>query len=311
VKRAKRVRPSVAILGCGAVGKAFGFTLAMRWREARQRNELLLWSRQASRVRKLCASLAASGVPVRALDAPEEALGASEAVLLCLPDAVIKPFATRLARAVPARARRLPAILHTNGLLGAEALDPLREKGFAVGKLHPLWAVGAGRPFFLQQVFFGIEGDPRAMRTARALVRSLDGKPLSLGKGSGPEYHAAASLLAGGAVALVELADRLLLRAIPSADARTRIPALVALARSSLLNVSMDGTRSALTGAIARGAEETVRGHLRALRREPDALDAYRVLGRTMLELARARGSIDADAERRIARLIRAPGRKR
>jgi len=310
VKRAKRVRPSVAILGCGAVGEAFALTLVSAWRHEGQRAELLLWSRRRSRARRLCEKLAVPGLDVRALDAPEDAFEASVAVLLCLPDAVIAPFAARLARSVP-RGRVLAPVLHTNGLLGTEALDPLQREGLAAGKLHPLWAVSRAYPHFLPAVSFGIAGDPPALRAARALVRTLGGRPLLLGNRSGPRYHAAASLLAGGVVALIEQADRLLGPAVPSVDDRRRRDALVMLARSSLLNVSIGGTRAALTGAIARGAEETVRGHLRALRHDPDALDAYRVLGRTMLELARARGSIDADAGRRIERLIRAPGRKR
>ena len=248
---------------------------------------------------------------MRALDAPEDAFEANEGVLLCLPDAVIAPFAERLARSVPKGGRGVPAVLHTNGLLGAEALAPLKREGVSVGKLHPLWAVTRDHPFFLPEVSFGIAGDPRAMRAARAIIRRMGGKPLPLGERSGPEYHAAASLLAGGVVALVELADRLLRSAVPSVDDRHRKDALVMLAKSSLFNVTIDGTRHALTGAIGRGAEDTVRGHLRALRNDRDALEAYQVLGRTMLKLARDRGSIDADTARRIARLIRAPSRKR
>jgi predicted short-subunit dehydrogenase-like oxidoreductase (DUF2520 family) len=166
-------------------------------------------------------------------------------------------------------------------------------------------------PVFIPEVSFGIEGDLPALRAARAIVRTIGGKPLPLERRSGAEYHAAASLLAGGVVALLEQADRVLRPAVPSVDGQRRTDALVKLATSSLLNVSIGGTRAALTGAIARGAEDTVRGHLRALRNDQDALEAYRVLGRTMLELARARGSIDADTQRRIARLIRAPMRKR
>jgi hypothetical protein len=52
-------------------------------------------------------------------------------------------------------------------------------------------------------------------------------------------------------------------------------------------------------------AERVVAGHLEALARTRGARDAYRTLGRTMLALARARGSIDRAAERGLARLLR------
>jgi predicted short-subunit dehydrogenase-like oxidoreductase (DUF2520 family) len=199
--------------------------------------------------------------------------------------------------------------LHTNGLLGAEALVALTKRGAAVGKLHPLWA--ATRYTLPGEVSFGIEGDPRAMRAARALIRLLDGKPIPLRRGGGAEYHAAASLLSGGIVALYELSDRLFVRAVPSLDARRRARALHMLAKGSLFNVWMDGARNALTGAIARGAEETVRGHLRVMRRERCALEAYRVLGKTMLEMGLARGSVDRRTYRRLWRLLGAPAKQR
>lgn len=274
----------------------------------------MLWSRRPERARELAGFLGAlggKGTRVRALAAPEEALAGCEVVLLCLPDAVIAPFASRLARSLPARRTQIRAVLHTNGFLGAQALEALKKKGVAVGKLHPLWAASRAHPILVDKVSFGIGGDPRAVRAARELVRWMGGRPVVLGKGSGPEYHAAASLLSGGLVALFELSDRLLARAVPALGPRRRYLALNMLAHSSLSNVFRSGTQSALTGALSRGAEETVRAHLRALRRDPDALAAYQVLGRTMLELARARGSVDSGTHRRLARLIRAPRRKR
>ncbi len=286
--------------------------LAKGWKRARLRGELWLWSRRSKSVDTLRADLARFPVRVRVLADPDGALEASEVVLVCLPDAQIVPLANRLARAFSPRRRRLPVVLHTNGLLGAEALEALRKKGAAVGKLHPLWAANPQLVLIsLGTVSFGIEGDPRAIRVARAIIRSVGGRPVPLGKGSGPGYHAAASLLSGGIVAVYELADRIFERAVPSLDARRRAIALDMLAKSSLFNVWMYGTRTALTGALARGAEDTVRGHLLALRRVPNALEAYQVLGRTMLELARAHGSIDARTHRRLARLIRAPAPKR
>jgi predicted short-subunit dehydrogenase-like oxidoreductase (DUF2520 family) len=188
-----------------------------------------------------------------------------------------------------------------HGFLGGEALEALGREGVATGKLHPFVALNENSGFSGGEAF-GIEGRPRAVRSARALVRSMRGHALLLRPGWGPEYHAAASLLSGGLVALHALSDRLLVHSVPSAAARRR--ALDELIDSTRQNLWFAGARSALTGAIARGADDIVRGHLRALRRSLDAHEAYRVLGRTMLELARARGSIDAPTARRLARLL-------
>jgi predicted short-subunit dehydrogenase-like oxidoreductase (DUF2520 family) len=247
------------------------------------------------------------GGRVRVLESPREALGARLAVLLCLPGAVIVDMAEELARSV-ARGGKRPVVLHTNGLLGKEALDSLRDKGMRVGKLHPLAPIPEHGCLF-GSVAFGVEGDPGALRAARAIVRWIGGRPLLLRRGSGPEYHAAASLFCGGLVALYELADRLFRRVLPSRDARRR--ALGSLAWPSLFHAYSMGARAALTGAISRGAEDTVRQHLRTLQRSPEALEAYRVLGRTMLELGRERGSVDAPTARRLARLLGSRARRR
>jgi predicted short-subunit dehydrogenase-like oxidoreductase (DUF2520 family) len=236
---------------------------------------------------------------------PEEALAATEAVLVCVPDDAIVPLALRLARSIPAGRSKLPPVLHTNGYLGVGALSALRKNGVAVGTLHPFAAIR--RPMPLSGLSYGIAGDPRALRVARALVRQLRGQPIHLRATASPDYHAAASLISGGFVALFELADRVLSRAVRGEKARHA--ALHGLVNVTDINVRLLCARGALTGALARGSESTVRGHLRALRRSPQALAAYRVLGRTMLELARARGSIDAAAMRRLGKLLDRDGR--
>src|SRR6185503_7136386 len=79
-------------------------------------------------------------------------------------------------------------------------------------------------------------------------------------------------------------------------------------AEATLANTRVLGPKEALTGAVARGSESLVRGHLAALRRVPAALELYRVLGETMLELAEARGSVDARRARGLRAVLRGRG---
>ena len=210
-------------------------------------------------------------------------------------------MAAKLARAKRS-GRKRPIILHTNGLLGTGCLAPLRDLGFPVGRLHPFVAVARATPLLPGESSFGISGDPRAASSARGLVRWMDGRALRISSQDSGAYHAAASLLGGGLVALHELANRVLARSIIGRERRRK--ALSGLSWSVLLNIDTVGVGRALTGALARGAEDIVRGHVEVLRVEPRALEAYRVLGAVMLELARTRGSIDAATERRMRRLL-------
>jgi predicted short-subunit dehydrogenase-like oxidoreductase (DUF2520 family) len=76
-------------------------------------------------------------------------------------------------------------------------------------------------------------------------------------------------------------------------------------------NLRLLGAQRALTGALSRGAGAVLRGHLRALRGVPGAVEVYRELGRSMLRLARERGSIDATQERALRRLLEGTRRPR
>lgn len=86
--------------------------------------------------------------------------------------------------------------------------------------------------------------------------------------------------------------------------------ALEWFASENVTNASRE-PRRALTGPLARGAADTVRGHLRAMGRVPHARAAYVALGDVMLSLAHARGSLDAAAERRLRKLLRGRTRAR
>jgi predicted short-subunit dehydrogenase-like oxidoreductase (DUF2520 family) len=143
---------------------------------------------------------------------------------------------------------------------------------------------------------------------AKSLVRRIEGKVLLLTNrpGSAAAYHAGASLLSGGLVALFHLAERVMAASVSSRAALR--DALDDFAESTLENTYALGPQEALTGALARGSEALVRGHLNALRKIPAALELYQVLGKTMLELAEARGSIDPRQARRLRAVL---GRRR
>ena len=74
--------------------------------------------------------------------------------------------------------------------------------------------------------------------------------------------------------------------------------ALGPLLDETLHNVKTLGPEGALTGPIARGDVETVRGHVQALRENtPAKLELYKLLGLHTVELAVSAGTLsEADA---------------
>jgi len=300
----------IAVLGCGAVGRAFAEELAA------EGAELALWSRSPARARALRERLRRAGVPAARLagaSRPEKAVAGAEAALVCVPGSALEALTERLVRGVRTWAAAPPgALLHTSGQRGPGALAGLRGAELpagaerpAIGKLHPLVALPADavRGAGLRGGWFGVAGDPGALAAARRLVEALGGRVFDLAEGEAESerYHAAAALLAGGIVALFDAAGGPLAsvgggarrggRRSTDRDGRAQArAALLGLASSVLENLAVAGAGDVLTGPVARGETATVRAHLAALDAvDPGAARVYRVLGQRMLALVRGR----------------------
>lgn len=302
MKRAQS-RPSVAILGCGAVGKALAVELLARGSPVRAAG-IWVWSRRrrsVSRLRALVEEMErGSARRVRELASPEQALVDADVVLLSVADGGLGATTKALARGDGSL--RGKTVLFTNGWWPVEILAPLQRRGCAVGRMHPLAPVPDGAEHLaLTGAWFGLEGDTRALAAARRIVRGIRGRVLLLRPVRGA-YHAGASLLGGGLVALLKLAEDAMASSVRSrSDLRE---ALTDFVEQIAWNVYLLGPEGAVTGALARGSETLVDGHLRALHLHPEAKRLYRCLGGPILKLARRRGSIDASNHQRLTALL-------
>ena len=254
-----------------------------------------LWSRTTARAEDLAEDVvkAAAG---RAEVVGFGELGRGEGVILSVHDDALSEVARELSRIEPLP----PAVLHTCGYHGTEVLEPLRRKGVSCGKLHPLLSLTSVPPEQpgeerLRGGIFGVGGDPPALELARGLVGRLGGREIVLKPGEENDrlYHAAASLLSGGYVALVSAAVGALVRALDPAQLGDDSPEakalelLEALRRSTEENIHAGLGSQALTGPVARGAETVVAGHLEALgQSDPAAEELYRALAVIMRRLS-------------------------
>ena len=182
-------------------------------------------------------------------------------------------------------------VLHASGSADPPGLAPLRAAGHAAGTFHPLVPLAdpARAALLLRGAWIGVEGDPRAVVLARTLATRLGAYVLEIPAGEKPRYHAAAVFAANFPTVLAAIAVRLLAEA--GVSRTDGWPAVLALMRAALSNLGDRAPSRALTGPIARGDVETVRHHLEALRADAPALEAYRVLSRAALELAKEGGT--------------------
>ncbi|QDU84649.1 Rossmann-like domain protein [Planctomycetes bacterium Pla163] len=273
------MKHSVAIVGTGALGTALAAALRGSG------HVVSAWSRsgaaegdgpEAFARRNTLAELAPSGA-------------SCDVLVLCVTDTAIEAVARRCAQEFAS----VPAVaLHTSGCTPVGALDALAERGASTGLFHPLCAVGgpavSGAHGRFAGAAFGVLGDGEALRVATELARELGGRPLVVEADQQARYHAAATLAAGGTVALAEVARALLCGALVTASnddgedaSRASDDALFAvrgLVASAAHNLARTTPAAALTGPHVRGDLGTLEAHRRALAADdPAATEARRV----------------------------------
>ncbi|HET9464777.1 MAG TPA: Rossmann-like and DUF2520 domain-containing protein [Gemmatimonadales bacterium] len=272
-------QPRVTIIGAGRMGQGLGLALKRRGYKialvARTARDVTppLMLHQGSRA---------------------EATSGAELVLIATPDDAIGTVAAELA--AEGAITRDQVVLHLSGLLDRRVLLPLEETGAGCGSFHPLQSVAeaATAAERLKGAYVGIEGDDRALVAAERLANTLRMIPVRIPAAAKPAYHAGAAFVANYTVALVGVAERLARAAgvPPEIAARIYLPLL----GGAVANLNAMGPAAALTGAVRRGDEHTIRAHLDALSGDDRTL--YRTVSRAAITLAREAGLSEGAAKR-------------
>jgi len=285
--------PLVGIIGAGAVGTALGAALhragwpvvAVGSRDEARR----------TRFRELVPTARgfAEAAPV---------LDEAELIILAIPDDAIPELAGEL------RLYGGQALVHTSGVLGAEALEPARAAGTQIGAFHPLVAFADTERAIA--AFHGatvaIEGDDELASLLARMAEALGATAVRLAPGSKAAYHAAAVLSAGGFIALLDAIAEL--GGAAGLDEEGALAIYGGLIEQTLSNARALGIRAALTGPMTRGDVGTLERHLEALARlAPDVLPLYRAAAEREIKLAESRGSLAPHAAESMRRLLATP----
>ena len=264
-------KPTIAIVGPGNLGSA----MARALHAAGYRVEEIVHRGGAAGRR---ARTLARGVRSRAAEF-EDAKFSADIVWICVSDGAIGACAGELAE----RGKWAGKIaLHSSGALSSQELKPLKERGAAVGSIHPMMTfVRNARPE-LRGVTFAIEGDPRAVRVARRVAQDLGGRVVEIAARRKPMYHAFGAFTSPLIVATVAAAERVARKAgLSESSARA---AMGPILQQTVSNYLQRGRAGAFSGPLVRGDVETVRRHLEVLRAVPEARQAYVALARSALK---------------------------
>ena len=133
----------------------------------------------------------------------------------------------------------------------------------------------------MAEVPFAVEGDRGAVRVARRIVRDLKARVFSIPKANKPLYHAFGSFSSPMVIATLAMAERV--AAVAGVPSRMRRDVMLPIVKKTFSNYLEASAGRAFSGPIARGDLNTIRRHLKALRKVPGAREIYVALARSAL----------------------------
>lgn len=264
-------KPTVTIVGAGNFASALSVTLhAVGYRI----DEIVSRENKASlrRAAKLAREIGSSPVTIN------RARLRAEVVWFCVPDRDISSAAGVLAKAVNWGGK---IAFHSSGALTSDELEAVRRQGAVIASVHPLMTfVRGSRPSF-QSVPFAVEGDPKAVQAARAIIMNLGGQPFAIRKKRKQAYHAWGTFASPLFAALLAAAERVAgVAGISRKEARKK---MLPILQQTLANYERLGAPQSFSGPIARGDAATVKKHLDVLRGIESAQQAYLALAQVAL----------------------------
>jgi predicted short-subunit dehydrogenase-like oxidoreductase (DUF2520 family) len=146
-------------------------------------------------------------------------------------------------------------------------------------------------------VSFAVEGDPVAIRVARAIVEELGANAFVIRKQNKVLYHAFGSFASPMVIALMASMEEVALAAgIRKRDIKT---VMVPLLWQTLRNYLKKDAASAFSGPLMRGDLATIRKHLAELKKVPEARQVYIALSKASLK------TLPAKNRKRIEQALR------
>ncbi len=288
------MKPSFIIVGGGKVGTALGRQLALNGYRP-----LGVASRRLESARKAAKIIGTEAVTA----VPWEITPGVDLIFITTPDGMIAPVCDEIRKNQGFSAGS--TVLHCSGALPSTILNVGEQSGVFTGSIHPLQSFAAvdpsGNPF--SGIMAAVEGDAQAVRVAREVGETLGAVCFLIKTEAKTQYHAAAVVASNYLVTLMNIALRLL--AAAGIEQGEAFAVLSPLIQGTLTNIQTVGVPEALTGPIARGDSETVARHVRAVGRDNRELGAlYRQLGLATIPLAREKGTLSAEKEAALRKIL-------
>ncbi len=286
--------PRINIIGCG---RAAG-SLARLWGQAKSVHIGGVCNRSLNSSRNAVDVLGA-GTAVASLDRFEPA----DFWLIGTSDEQIAPTAMKISKL--RTGLRGGIVFHLCGRHGTDILLPLADSGCQIAAVHPVRSLTHERIELadFEGTAIVAEGSSETLDALQTLFVSIGGVWLPVNNIDRGLYHAALSIISNVTKGVTWKAQNWLEYAgIPQQMAAAIAQKLLAI---TVGDIARSGAKHSITGPIVRGDTSTVAAHLKALEDGPSTdVDIYRVLARTVFELAVDRGDLDETTLERFDTLL-------
>lgn len=283
----------IAIVGAGKVGTSLGYALKKKGHTITSVS---------------CSSLASAKESARIIGQGSasadiaDTARSGDVVFITVPDNRIAGTVSRLEASDilwPGK-----TVFHCSGLYPASVLSPIQKRGARTASVHPIQSFPAKKPRrnAFKGIFFGLEGEKKALDLARSLVRDLGGRPLTIPPRCKPLYHAACSISSNFLVVLLDTGAALFKDA--GLDEEQAAAALIPLMEGTLENLKSRGPGGALTGPVVRGDEDTLRKHLAALEADPEIKELYKIMARRALSMPQTQRALNPGKIKTLSKVL-------
>jgi predicted short-subunit dehydrogenase-like oxidoreductase (DUF2520 family) len=262
---------TVTLVGAGSLAQAIGPAL----RAARYRVEQVVSRSNPESMRRARALARKVGATVVRV---QDVTPTSQVIWICHTDDALASTAKLLARKSGWRGK---IVFHSSGALTSDVLVKLKRAGAHTASLHPMMTFVPGTAPKLSAVPFAVEGDKQAVAVAKQIVKKLGAEVFEIKKSAKVLYHALGSFSSPLLVATLVTAERVG-QAAGLTLAQTR-KVMAPILQQTVNNYLNSGPAVAFSGPIKRGDLETIRRHVRELKRVPFGQDVYRELVRSAL----------------------------
>ena len=267
----------IGFIGAGKVGTAFGGYLKQKGFQV-----VGYYSRT-----EISAQKAAEKSDSKVFYSIEQLVEASDLLFITTGDDDIASVARQLAQSTCLRRDHL--VLHMSGALPSTVLSPVKDFGCSVYSLHPLQSFADIDKAIqdLSNSYFSLEGDEEHIEILENILKTCGNRYFILKASQKTLYHAAACMLSNYLVTLVH--NGLNLMEGMELDSGTAFEAMLPLIEGTIKNISLLGTKAALTGPIARQDIQTVAKQLEAVQiAAPEQLPLFAALATKTLKLAQS-----------------------